>query len=246
VAAVAGDQDVAHAAAAAGRFAGRFTQARFPAHLRLAGPQLVTEWAVLGLILEHRDGHLNDHALTSSDASTTTMTSAQRPVQVNGVPLPRPGAGTRIPTWPGQRVDSLPVFTGPDGSSPACRRLGQPMLGRYSCLPDPPRTRLPRCCGPPRRTRGWPTFGDLGPGLRELGLRRRVRDMFGHHLGGLHEGVPGLVVAPGGCGYLVPLNLPSLVGLVKSSSSASAGSNMLSTVRRIFGKSFVARTLAAS
>jgi hypothetical protein len=72
VAAVAGDQDVTHAAAPAGSFAGRFTRARFPAHLRLAGPQLVTERAVLGLILEHRDGHLNDHALTSSYASTIT------------------------------------------------------------------------------------------------------------------------------------------------------------------------------
>jgi hypothetical protein len=72
VAAVAGDQDVPHSAAAAGGFAGRFTWARFPAHLRLAGPQLVTERAVLGLVLEHRDGHLNDHALTSSYASMIT------------------------------------------------------------------------------------------------------------------------------------------------------------------------------
>ena len=69
VAAVAGDQDVAHAAAAAGGFASGLAQARFPAHLRPAGPQLMTEWAVFGLVLEHRDGHLNDHALTSSYAS---------------------------------------------------------------------------------------------------------------------------------------------------------------------------------
>jgi hypothetical protein len=74
VAAVTGDQDVTHATAAPGSFAGRFTQARVPAHLRLAGPQLVTESAVLRFILEHRDGHLNDHALTSSYASTITMT----------------------------------------------------------------------------------------------------------------------------------------------------------------------------
>jgi hypothetical protein len=101
VAAVTGDQDVTHAAAAAGGFAGRFTPTRLPAHLRLAGPQLVTERAVLRLILEHRDGHLNDHALTSSDASTITMTSAQRPVQVNGLPMTRRGAGTRIRTCRG-------------------------------------------------------------------------------------------------------------------------------------------------
>jgi hypothetical protein len=72
VAAVAGDHDVTHAAAPAGSFAGRFTQARFPAHLRLAGPQVVTERAALGLVLEHRDGHLNDHVLTSSYASMIT------------------------------------------------------------------------------------------------------------------------------------------------------------------------------
>ena len=72
VAAVAGDQDVPHAAAAAGSFAGRFTRALFPAHLRLAGSQFVTERTVLRLVLEHRDGHLNDHALTSSDASMIT------------------------------------------------------------------------------------------------------------------------------------------------------------------------------
>jgi hypothetical protein len=72
VAAVTSDQDVTHATAAAGSFAGRFTQARLPAHLRLAGPQLVTERAALRLVLEHRDGHLNDHALTSSYASMIT------------------------------------------------------------------------------------------------------------------------------------------------------------------------------
>jgi hypothetical protein len=72
VAAVTGDQDVPHAAAPPGSFAGRFTQARFPAHLRPAGPQLVTERAALRFILEHRDGHLNDHARTSSYASMIT------------------------------------------------------------------------------------------------------------------------------------------------------------------------------
>jgi hypothetical protein len=91
VAAVTGDQDVTHATAAPGSFAGRFTQARFPAHLRLAGPQLVTEWAAFRLILEHRDGHLNDHALTSSYASMTTAMIMQRPIQVHGVLPDHPG-----------------------------------------------------------------------------------------------------------------------------------------------------------
>jgi len=72
VAAVAGDPDVSHAAAAPGRFPGRFADARRPAHLRLAGPQLVTERAALRLALEQRNGHLNDHAVTSGCASMIT------------------------------------------------------------------------------------------------------------------------------------------------------------------------------
>ena len=65
VAAVAGDPDVSHAAAAPGSLPGRLAEARRPAHLRLAGPQLVTERAAFRLVLEQRSGHLNDHALTS-------------------------------------------------------------------------------------------------------------------------------------------------------------------------------------
>ena len=65
VAAVARDPDVSHAAAAPGRFPGWLAEARCPAHLRVAWPQLVTERAVLWLVLEQRNGHLDDHALTS-------------------------------------------------------------------------------------------------------------------------------------------------------------------------------------
>jgi hypothetical protein len=65
VAAVARDPDVSHAAAAPGRFPGWLAEARCPAHLRLAWPQLVTERAVLWLVLEQRNGHPDDHALTS-------------------------------------------------------------------------------------------------------------------------------------------------------------------------------------
>jgi hypothetical protein len=65
VAAVARDPDVSHAAAAPGRFPGWLAEARCPAHLRLAWPQRVTERAVLWLVLEQRNGHLDDHALTS-------------------------------------------------------------------------------------------------------------------------------------------------------------------------------------
>jgi hypothetical protein len=62
VAAVAGDEGVSHAAAAAGGFPGRCADARFPAHLRLARPQLMTERTAFRLILEQGSGHLNDHA----------------------------------------------------------------------------------------------------------------------------------------------------------------------------------------
>src|SRR5690242_559464 len=51
VAAVAGDEGVSRAAAAAGGFPGRCADARFPAHLRLAGPQLMPERTAFRLIL---------------------------------------------------------------------------------------------------------------------------------------------------------------------------------------------------
>jgi hypothetical protein len=43
--AVARDSDVSHATAAPGGFPGQLADARFPAHMRLARPQLVTERA---------------------------------------------------------------------------------------------------------------------------------------------------------------------------------------------------------
>jgi hypothetical protein len=67
MAAVAGDPDVSHAAA--GGFPGRLADARFPAHLRLTGPQLVAERAALWLVLEQGSGHLNDHVLASCGTS---------------------------------------------------------------------------------------------------------------------------------------------------------------------------------
>ena len=51
--------------------------ARRPAHLRLAGPQLVTERAALRLVLEQRNGHLNDHARTSGYASMITAAGSE-------------------------------------------------------------------------------------------------------------------------------------------------------------------------
>jgi hypothetical protein len=56
VAAITGDPDMAHAATAPGSFAGRFAQARRPAHLRFAGPQLMTERAVLRLFSNMETG----------------------------------------------------------------------------------------------------------------------------------------------------------------------------------------------
>ena len=76
MAAVAGDPDVAHAAAAVGSFPGRRANARFPAHLRLAGPQLVTERTALRLVFEQGSGHLNDHVLASCGKSMIIVTCA--------------------------------------------------------------------------------------------------------------------------------------------------------------------------
>jgi hypothetical protein len=74
VAAVARDADVSHTAAAPGRLPGRLAQARRPAHLRLAGPQLVTERTGFRFVLEQRSGHLNDHGLTGCRESMIIVT----------------------------------------------------------------------------------------------------------------------------------------------------------------------------
>jgi len=74
VAAVAGDADVSHAAAPRGGFPGWFAHARRPAHLRLAGPQLMTEWAGFRLVLEQGSRHLHDHVRTSFYESMITVT----------------------------------------------------------------------------------------------------------------------------------------------------------------------------
>jgi hypothetical protein len=92
VAAVTGDPDVSHAAAAPGRLPGRLAQARRPAHLRLAGPQLVTERAGFRLVLEQRSGHLNDHARASCHASMIIVTCADDRCR-------EPAKPRRIPGW---------------------------------------------------------------------------------------------------------------------------------------------------
>ena len=77
VAAVARDPDVSRAAAAPGRFPGHFADARLPADLRLARPQLVTERAAFWLVLEQRNGHLKDHGLASGYASIITVAGSE-------------------------------------------------------------------------------------------------------------------------------------------------------------------------
>jgi HD domain len=77
VAAVARDPDVFHAAAAPGRFPGRLADARRPARLRLTWPQLVPERAASRLVLEQRNGHLTDHAVTSRDASIIIVAGSE-------------------------------------------------------------------------------------------------------------------------------------------------------------------------
>jgi len=71
------DPDVSHTAAAPGRFPGRLADARRPADLRLAWPQLMTERAALWLVLEQRNGHRNDHALTSHYQSMITVAGSE-------------------------------------------------------------------------------------------------------------------------------------------------------------------------
>jgi hypothetical protein len=97
VAAVARDPDVSHAAAAPGRFPGWLAEARCPAHLRLAWPRLVTERAVLWLVLEQRNGHLDDHALTSRYESMVRAIAdvAHITRQLRGGIQEQPCAGSR-------------------------------------------------------------------------------------------------------------------------------------------------------
>jgi hypothetical protein len=77
VAAVARDLDVSHAATTRGSLPGRPAEARCPAHLRLAGPQLVTKRARFRLIIEQRNGHPNDHGLTGCHESTIIVTCTE-------------------------------------------------------------------------------------------------------------------------------------------------------------------------
>jgi hypothetical protein len=77
MAAGARDLDVSHTAAAPGRLPGRLAEAWFPADLRLAGPQLVTERTGFRLVLEQRSGHLNDHCLTGCHESMTIVTCTE-------------------------------------------------------------------------------------------------------------------------------------------------------------------------
>ena len=62
VAGAAGHPDVAHATAAFGSLPGRRADAGLPADLSPAGPQLMTERTILGLVFENRYWHENDHA----------------------------------------------------------------------------------------------------------------------------------------------------------------------------------------
>jgi len=99
VAGSAGDHRMAHAPAACRGFPGRPADARLPAHLRLTGPQLMTERAAFRLILEQRNGHLNDHARASRYASMITAAGYKPGSPYGAMPAPRRGQepGRRIP-----------------------------------------------------------------------------------------------------------------------------------------------------
>jgi len=113
VAAAAGDLGVSRAAAAPGGLPGRLAQARRPAELRLAGPQLVTERAGFRLVLEQRSGHLNDHVPASCRASMIIVTCTDDRYQDQPVvSRPRLSAGgswlrvrpppPAVTPWPGR------------------------------------------------------------------------------------------------------------------------------------------------
>jgi hypothetical protein len=73
----AGDHRMTHAPAACRGLPGWPADTRLPAHLRLTGPELVTERAVFRLVLEQRNRHLNDHAGTSRYASMITAAGSE-------------------------------------------------------------------------------------------------------------------------------------------------------------------------
>ena len=92
MAAGADDPDVSHAAPAPGRFPGRVADARGPAHLRLAGSQLVSEWAAFRLVLEQGNGQAAAPAASlriSGEAAWRLLTGARhdaRQVRLSGDP----------------------------------------------------------------------------------------------------------------------------------------------------------------
>ena len=57
MAGVAHDSHVSHATAALGCLLGWLADAGRPAHLSLARPELMTEWAAFWLVLEQGSGH---------------------------------------------------------------------------------------------------------------------------------------------------------------------------------------------
>ena len=117
VAGSAGDHRVPHAPPACRGFPGRPADARLPAHLRLARPQLVTERAAFRLVLEQRNGHLDDHARTSR---STSMITAGRSEPGPGGVGPDPGlrAGRTDRGGGGQGQHRVGLGNGgPDGGS---------------------------------------------------------------------------------------------------------------------------------
>jgi len=138
MAAVVGDPDVAHAAAAPSRFPGRLADARRPAHLRPTRPQLVTERTALRLVLEQRNGHLNDHARAGRNASMITAAGSEPGPGGVG-----PGAGIRAGCADsgggGQSQHRVGLgHGGPDARSGlAVCPLSFLMTGELTGIPDP-------------------------------------------------------------------------------------------------------------
>jgi hypothetical protein len=74
VATAARDPDVSDAAAAPGSLPGQLAEARCPAHLCIARPQMVTEQPGNRLVFEQGSRHLSDHALTACHESMIFVT----------------------------------------------------------------------------------------------------------------------------------------------------------------------------
>ena len=154
----AGDHRVPHAPSACRGFPGRPADARLPAHLRLTGPEMVSERAAFRLVLEQRNGHLNDHARTSRYASMITAAGSE-PGPGGVGPRAAIRAGNADSGGRGQSQHHIDLGDGGPGT-----RSGLALSpGRAACAPQRRDPRARRSCSGP--VTAAPRISS--PGLRE-------------------------------------------------------------------------------